>query len=170
VEPTWSPDGSTLAAGTPKGDILRWDTVTGEALPGLPGATVLTVATPACARAALAAAGNPVLARERAHDVLPLLWAADALALPSRGEGFGLVMLEAALTGLPVVASDLPALREAAGARPAIGFTPVGDAAALAGALRAALAAGRLDPPAPDPADSPAGWAERLVELYDRPL
>lgn len=39
----------------------------------------------------------------------------DALLLPSHEEGFGLPVLEAALHRLPIVATDLPALREVAG-------------------------------------------------------
>lgn len=148
---------------------LKGADVLAAALPALPGATVVTVASPAAAEAALAATGRRVLARPRTDDVRPLLWAADALAVPSRNEGFGLVLLEAALTGLPVVASDLPALREAAGTRPGVAFAPVGDGAALGAALRAALATGRVSPPPPGPADSPAGWAARIVELYDHP-
>lgn len=40
---------------------------------------------------------------------------ADVLLLPSHEEGFGLPVLEAALHRLPIVAADLPALREVAG-------------------------------------------------------
>ncbi len=144
---------------------LKGADVLAAALPAVPGATVLTVATPAAAHAALAASA-PAVALERVADVVPLLWAADALAVPSRGEGFGLVLLEAALCGLPVVASDLPALRESAAGQPHVAFTPPGDAAALAAGLRAALAAGRAVP-APS-ADSPAGWADRILALYER--
>lgn len=40
---------------------------------------------------------------------------ADLLFLPSRDEGFGLPILEAALNRLPIACSDLPSLRELAG-------------------------------------------------------
>ena len=40
---------------------------------------------------------------------------AEALVFPSLGEGFGLPVLEAMACGTPVVASDLPVLREVAG-------------------------------------------------------
>lgn len=42
---------------------------------------------------------------------------ARALLLPSRAEGFGLPVIEALTLGTPVVLSDIPALREVAGAR-----------------------------------------------------
>jgi len=60
---------------------------------------------------------------------------AGALALvhPALLEGFGLPPLEAALRGVPTVASDLPPLRETLG--DAALFVPPGDAAALAAAL-----------------------------------
>ena len=40
---------------------------------------------------------------------------ADALLLPSREEGFGIPVLEAGLTGLPVFCADIPPLRDLAG-------------------------------------------------------
>jgi glycosyltransferase involved in cell wall biosynthesis len=40
---------------------------------------------------------------------------ADILFLPSRDEGFGLPILEAAVDRLPIVCAGLPALREIAG-------------------------------------------------------
>jgi mannosylglucosylglycerate synthase len=47
--------------------------------------------------------------------VTDLYRVADALLLPSREEGFGLPILEAALHRLPIVCTDLPVLREVAG-------------------------------------------------------
>ena len=41
----------------------------------------------------------------------------DLLFLPSREEGFGIPILEAGLTGMPIFCSDLPALRSLAGSR-----------------------------------------------------
>jgi len=40
---------------------------------------------------------------------------ADALLLPSREEGFGIPLIEAALTRLPIFCADIPPLRELAG-------------------------------------------------------
>lgn len=75
-----------------------------------------------------------------ADDDMPLLYrAADALAFPSEREGFGLVVLEALAAGLPAVVSDLPVLREHLVPGRDCLMVPVGDDAALAGALRRAL-------------------------------
>ena len=65
--------------------------------------------------------------------------AADVLAFPSTKEGWGLAVLEAMSAGLPVVTSDLPVFLEYL--RPGWDalVVPVGDAAALAGALAAVL-------------------------------
>jgi glycosyltransferase involved in cell wall biosynthesis len=51
-------------------------------------------------------------------DVRALIAGARALLLPSFAEGYGLPVPEALAAGTPVIASDLPALRQAGGAAP----------------------------------------------------
>src|SRR5699024_4647510 len=67
---------------------------------------------------------------------------ASVLAVPSLAEGFGLPVLEAMATGVPVVHSDVGALVEVAGA--AGRTVPSGDAAALANELELVLTSPRL--------------------------
>jgi glycosyltransferase involved in cell wall biosynthesis len=70
-------------------------------------------------------------------DLTRVVAGATALVFPSWYEGFGLPALEALACGTPVVASDLPALREVLGDQADL-VTP-GDPAALAGALARTL-------------------------------
>jgi glycosyltransferase involved in cell wall biosynthesis len=78
---------------------------------------------------------------ERVHflgartDVSDLFATADALVLPSRREGFGLVIIEARAAGLPVILSDFPAASEIIENGVQGLIVPRGDAHALAGAL-----------------------------------
>jgi glycosyltransferase involved in cell wall biosynthesis len=70
-----------------------------------------------------------------ADDDMPVLYrAADVLAFPSTREGFGLVVLEAAAAGLPVVVSDLPVFAEFLEDGRDCMMGPVGAAGALADA------------------------------------
>lgn len=64
---------------------------------------------------------------------------ASVLVLPSRDEGFGLPVLEALACNVPVVCSDVPALREVADGHAT--HVPVGDVDALKVALADAVAA-----------------------------
>jgi glycosyltransferase involved in cell wall biosynthesis len=70
-------------------------------------------------------------------------------------QGFGLTLIEAAGCGCRVVASDVPSCREIVGSIGTGTIVPIGDRAALASALVAALRA---------PAVSPGGTCERLMQ------
>ncbi len=64
---------------------------------------------------------------------------ADALLLPSREEGFGIPLLEAGLSRLPVFCSDIPPLRALAGDR-ATYFSPDAGPEVVAGLIARRLA------------------------------
>jgi glycosyltransferase involved in cell wall biosynthesis len=61
---------------------------------------------------------------------------ADIVVSPSRGEGFGLTVIEAGWFGVPVVATDTPGMREILTDGVNGLVVPVGDVAALTRALR----------------------------------
>ncbi|NUT98002.1 MAG: glycosyltransferase family 4 protein [Saccharothrix sp.] len=102
-------------------------------------------------------------------DLRSVVAGAATLVLPSRDEGFGLPVLEALACNVPVVCTDVPALRETAGGHAT--HVPVGDAEALAHALATAV---ETEPNAGDQAARRAHaseytWrktAERTVEAY----
>ncbi|WP_236795109.1 MSMEG_0565 family glycosyltransferase [Amycolatopsis sp. GM8] len=97
---------------------------------------------------------SPVVLGAVAHDELPFLMAAAGVfAFPSAKEGFGLAAMEAVAAGVPLVASDLPVLREVFGGVAGFGS----DAPTLARELSRALAG-------PDPARRAAG--EALAARY----
>ena len=83
-------------------------------------------------------------------DLARVVAGAAAVVVPSWYEGFGLPALEALAGGTPVVASDLPALREVLGDQAEL--VPPGDPAALAAALARVL---------DDPGGEPARAARR---------
>lgn len=82
---------------------------------------------------------------------------ARALVLPSRDEGFGLPVLEALAAGTPVLASDLPVLREVGG--PHVTYAAPGDPEAFADGLREVLDA---------PHDAAAGRAHAATHSWER--
>ncbi|MCA1735408.1 MAG: glycosyltransferase family 4 protein [Actinobacteria bacterium] len=68
-------------------------------------------------------------------NVPDLLAASDVFVFPSLFEGLGGAAIEAMALGLPVIASDIPALREATGGESAAVLVPPGHAELLAEAM-----------------------------------
>ncbi|NRD08232.1 glycosyltransferase [Rathayibacter agropyri] len=97
-------------------------------------------------------------------DLPALLTGADAVAMPSWHEGFGLPALEAVACGTPVLAADIPGLRDAlAGREDDAVFTAPGDRAGWTVAIEQALRSPRRVPAGPIP-----GWdvaAQQLLAL-----
>lgn len=83
--------------------------------------------------------GDSLTVTGRVRDVQRYLAAADLFVLPSRGEGLSNAILEAMMSGVPCVVSDIAPNRELIGhGRTGLTF-PSGDVAGLAGAMRHAL-------------------------------
>ncbi|MFC6094412.1 glycosyltransferase family 4 protein [Saccharothrix lopnurensis] len=102
-------------------------------------------------------------------DLRSVVAGAAALVLPSRDEGFGLPVLEALACDVPVVCTDVPALREVADGHAV--HVPVGDVEALAQAVVDAVETpgGPADQAARRAHASGFTWrktAERTVEAY----
>ncbi len=78
-------------------------------------------------------------------DELPAWYgAADALVFPSLKEGWGLAVLEAMSSGLPVIATDIPVFREYLTHCHDALLVPPADPAALAAAMRSMMVDGAL--------------------------
>lgn len=105
-------------------------------------------------------------------DVRALLARARVAVLASASEALPLFLLEAVTEGVPVVASDLPGCREAAGEAGL--YAPAGDAAALGAAIERVLRddalhgtlAARARERAPHFAEDL--WLDRIVAMYRR--
>jgi len=67
---------------------------------------------------------NRVLLPGSSEDIPHLLREADVLFIPSLWEGFGIAAVEAMAAGLPVVAGDVPGLRDVVGTRAGILVDP----------------------------------------------
>jgi L-malate glycosyltransferase len=101
-------------------------------------------------------------------DVADLLAACDLFVFPSVWETFGLAAVEAAMAGVPIVAADLPVLREvlSSEAGDAARFVAPADAAGWAAAMTAALEAKRAEPGAIADAVARRYGVVRMVEAY----
>jgi glycosyltransferase involved in cell wall biosynthesis len=129
-----------------------------RALPHLPSNYRLVIVGSGPARAAIEAAcdsegvSDRVLFRGGCSDEELHQWYADAAVCVSlsSNESFGLVVLEAATAGCPVVASDIGAHRELTAFMPPdrLYLVPNGSPpAAVAAAIATAVESGRIDPP-----------------------
>lgn len=99
----------------------------------------------------------PRLYRSAALFVAPFVEAASG-----DREGLGLVSVEAAGCECPIVASDLPAVREVFGDGPDVHLVPPGDAGALASACVAAL-----QTPLQERERSATNFRARLISRFD---
>jgi glycosyltransferase involved in cell wall biosynthesis len=152
------------------------------ALPQLPGVH-LALAGNGPARAQLVAMAEANGSRDRLHlvgevprtQVYDFLVAGDVFAFPSHSETFGLAAVEAAIAGVPVVASDLSVLREVLeddDGQPAAVFAETRDADGFARAISMTLSrpdlverltrAGKTLADKYDPDRMAAGYAELL--------
>jgi alpha-1,3-rhamnosyl/mannosyltransferase len=91
------------------------------------------------------------------EELAAIYTGAHALVFPSADEGFGLPPVEALACGTPVVASDLPALREVLEGRATL--TPVDDLDALIAAAEA------IERPAPAP--PPWSWEDAAAATWE---
>ena len=92
--------------------------------------------------------------------LIELYHRADVFCLPTLGDCLPMVLSEAGAVGLPLVSTDVGAIREIVRDGETGLLVPVGDAEALAAALR------RL---ADDPDAAPARWATQARRVVARP-
>jgi glycosyltransferase involved in cell wall biosynthesis len=111
--------------------------------------------------------GNDVRDLGQTREIREAMWAADALAMPSRSEGLAYSLLEARACGLPAVASSLPGIARSLASDPGTTLLDAADAGAFARALDAAIERGAV--PLPENFRSSISidrWAESLAAWY----
>jgi len=90
-------------------------------------------------RAKALGVADALLLPGRAGDIVPWLERAEVFVHPARWEGFGLVLLEAMLARLPIVASRVSSIPEIVRDGETGDLVPPGDAGAFAAAVRRTL-------------------------------
>jgi glycosyltransferase involved in cell wall biosynthesis len=124
---------------------------------------------PAKASQLAVAANVEVRGRVSDEEVRQAFRASDVFVALSLQESFGLTLLEAAVSGAAVVASDIPPHREVAGYVPPdrIDFVPPdASPASIADAIVTASQRGRLEAQADWAVPTWASVAEQILELY----
>jgi glycosyltransferase involved in cell wall biosynthesis len=111
--------------------------------------------------------GDRVLFLDWVDDLPQMLAATDVLVSPSHSESFGLVILEAMLCGVPVVATDTAGARELLTDGRTGFITPVGDPLSLASATTRLLADEDLRRSTGDGARSDAVAKFSLTRMVD---
>lgn len=97
--------------------------------------------------------------------VAALLQRSSGLLAPSRAEGFGLPVAEAAAMGVPVLANDLPVTREILQSYPI--YAPAGDVYAWAGKIKMMAEQALTHPHRQSPYEVP-GWAGHFNRVFCR--
>ncbi len=112
-------------------------------------------------------AGSSLIDVGSLSDVREVLWAADAIAFPSRSEGVAYSLLEARACGLPAVASALPGIVRALSADSGTQIIDAEDSVAFANALDRAFERGCV-PLSPESAAALSldVWADALAAWY----
>jgi glycosyltransferase involved in cell wall biosynthesis len=141
-----------------------------DALAGMPEVTLIRVGGPLTDLQQRQATLHGVAGRIRTlpfvdRRLLAAVYRRAAVAvLPSEREGFGFPVVEALACGTPVVASDLPVLREVGGEHAR--YVPVGDADGLAAAtLELAVRAQRVQASVPRWESTAAQMTQLYLEL-----
>lgn len=99
-------------------------------------------------------------------DMLAALYAnARALLMLSKGEGFGLPLVEAAHFGTPIICSDIPVFREIAGTHAT--YVSLGNAETLAGELASWIAADHAGTRTASGEMRRLSWSESAEMLID---